>query len=274
MAQRLVRYGYGVAIGVALGCAAHAAAAQPARRADGQAFLRGSVVEDGTGQPLRMVEVAIELRSGHRYATRTNQQGAFVLMVPAGRHTVRARQIGFAEAHVDIDVVPGIDSARRVELFMEPISTTSAASLDAVTVTARAAMRASALQRVAERRFLGLGQFVEYDEIVRRGQPPLADLLRAVPGVSVAGSGPNAVLTMARARRGCYPVVFLDGTRVNRAFDPADVQQSVLAMIPGRTVEVVEIYRGPAETPAEFGGSSSPCGAVAVWTIQPTRPPR
>jgi outer membrane receptor for ferrienterochelin and colicin len=140
-----------------------------------------------------------------------------------------------------------------------------------VTVEARRALRASAAQRVAERRYLGLGRFVDREEIVRRGQPPLAELLRSVPGVRVTGSGPHAMVTMARVAHSCYPVVFLDGTRLNRAFDEPGEIASILAMIPGRTIETVEVYRGPAETPGDFGGADAPCGVIGVWSIEPTR---
>lgn len=238
--------------------------------AQAQAILRGRVVEDGTMQPLATVEVAVTRAGGSRWVTRTDARGAFALIVAPGRHVVRARQIGFAEAHVEVDLPPGLEHGRRVELFMEPLPYT----LGAVAVTGHAALRASAMQRVAERRFLGLGLFLEHGEILRRGQPPVPDLLRGLPGVHVMGSGYTSVVTMSRARRGCFPIVYLDGHRLNRAFDALDAQQSVLAMIPGRTVETVEVYRGPAETPGEFGGSSSPCGVLAVWSVQPTPSPR
>jgi outer membrane receptor for ferrienterochelin and colicin len=31
-------------------------------------------------------------------------------------------------------------------------------------------------------------------------------------------------------------------------------------------ITAIEIYRGPSETPAAFGGADSACGVIVVWT--------
>lgn len=33
-----------------------------------------------------------------------------------------------------------------------------------------------------------------------------------------------------------------------------------------RAVAGIEVYRGPSELPAEFGGSVGRCGAIVIWT--------
>ena len=57
------------------------------------------------------------------------------------------------------------------------------------------------------------------------------------------------------------PSLYLDGTRISDRDDPIP-----LDMIPTIDIEVVEIYDGPATTPAEFSGSTSQCGVIAIWT--------
>ena len=37
-------------------------------------------------------------------------------------------------------------------------------------------------------------------------------------------------------------------------------------MIHPSSVEIIEVYRGPSELPAIFGGSTGQCGAIAMWT--------
>ena len=36
--------------------------------------------------------------------------------------------------------------------------------------------------------------------------------------------------------------------------------------IPWSQIAGVEVYKGPATLPAEFGGSGGRCGAVVIWT--------
>ena len=42
-------------------------------------------------------------------------------------------------------------------------------------------------------------------------------------------------------------------------------------MTPG-TIEAMEVYRGPAETPAKFRQREAACGLIVIWTREP--PPR
>jgi outer membrane receptor for ferrienterochelin and colicin len=37
-------------------------------------------------------------------------------------------------------------------------------------------------------------------------------------------------------------------------------------MVPVSSIEGIEVYKGAAQLPAEFGGSNSMCGVVAIWT--------
>jgi hypothetical protein len=63
---------------------------------------------------------------------------------------------------------------------------------------------------------------------------------------------------------GCYPAVFVDGTRTPPYVSPFG------ALVP-EDLAAVEWYRGVGMTPPEFAGSGgtdegSGCGALAVWT--------
>jgi hypothetical protein len=57
----------------------------------------------------------------------------------------------------------------------------------------------------------------------------------------------------------CTPPVFLDGIPV---MSDGDLDALVLL----RDVEAVEVYRGSAELPLQYGGSNGACGAIVIWT--------
>ena len=60
-----------------------------------------------------------------------------------------------------------------------------------------------------------------------------------------------------RNARTCRVKIYLDHHLVGGGID-----QFVLPL----EVAGVEIYKGAASLPAEFGGADSQCGVVAVWT--------
>ena len=65
----------------------------------------------------------------------------------------------------------------------------------------------------------------------------------------------NAVLL-----RGCEPAVFIDGVRIRGGAATIDELVSPL------DIAGIEIYRGPADVPVEFGGPGTNCGAIVIWT--------
>ncbi|HEX5726903.1 MAG TPA: hypothetical protein VFX98_15620, partial [Longimicrobiaceae bacterium] len=70
--------------------------------------------------------------------------------------------------------------------------------------------------------------------------------------------GKNHVV-MSRAGNNCPPRLFLDGV-------PASTGGPIDEVIEPMNVEAIEVYRGAAEIPAQYGGSSSACGVIVIWT--------
>jgi hypothetical protein len=235
-------------------------------RAQGPGYVRGRVRDDSTGAPLGAVLVTAQQgRSTITAPAESDDSGRFVLRLRPGRYLVRARRLGYIE-----EISPSVEVARAGESVpLEMRMLTLPAVLEAVRVTESGGIRKGMLEGFDRRRKHGSGVYLDASFVTRRGHPPLPDLLRGVSGIMVVGDGRNAVIQMGRARRNCYPLVYLDGKRLNAHNDNAEKMRFVFHMIPGRDVEAIEIYRGMSETPAEFGGATAPCGSIAIWSRPP-----
>jgi hypothetical protein len=62
----------------------------------------------------------------------------------------------------------------------------------------------------------------------------------------------------------CWMDVYLDGQLVQSHDHPDQARN--LDQVALRDVEAVEVYRGAAEVPTEYRGSTSACGVVLLWT--------
>jgi len=122
------------------------------------------------------------------------------------------------------------------------------------------------------RRATGFGTFITRDEIERAQPSWLSQLFYAVPGVRVVPAPNNDILgkRLVSARAGginCYMELFLDGIR-----QPTDGFN--IDLLPPEDIEAIEVYAGSSRTPAIFSFRGAPCGAVVIWTRDPTRQDR
>jgi hypothetical protein len=62
----------------------------------------------------------------------------------------------------------------------------------------------------------------------------------------------------------CYLSIYVDGVRVwaPGQAEPPNVDQ-VASIV---SLEAIEIYRGPSETPIMYQNTGSACGTVLLWT--------
>jgi vitamin B12 transporter len=97
--------------------------------------------------------------------------------------------------------------------------------------------------------------------------PLASDLLRLVPGVSVAVSGPRGSLTDVRIRgaEADHTLIFVDGIRFN---DPAAGNTPRFDLLTSDLLSRVEVVRGPQSA---LWGSEALGGVVAVETANPLR---
>jgi vitamin B12 transporter len=102
------------------------------------------------------------------------------------------------------------------------------------------------------------------DEIEQLALPMTADLLRLVPGVAVAASGPRGTLTQIRIRgaEANHSLLFLDGIRFN---DPA-ANEARFELITNDAISRLEVVRGPQSA---LWGSEALGGVIAIDTVDP-----
>ncbi len=138
-------------------------------------------------------------------------------------------------------------------------------------VTGEALVRSLTAAGFYERQRRGRGVFLDRSAIEKRaGARELGDLLRAIPGVTVDYNGLirfRGISTGPASRCGA-PLVFVDGIAVNRdeaasgVPDPSQWQRSIDPI----DIEAIELYRSPAEVPAQYNaGAMAACGVILIW---------
>lgn len=120
------------------------------------------------------------------------------------------------------------------------------------------------------------GVFVTREDLRRANPLRVTHYLGRLSGIRVdcTGSGNNnCTIRMTggspslsrRAEWGCVNAnVYVDGIRVIR--DNQGLQDSIDNFVSPSDIAGIEVYRGPSEIPAEFGGSVGRCGAIVIWT--------
>ncbi|MFL5582602.1 MAG: carboxypeptidase-like regulatory domain-containing protein [Gemmatimonadaceae bacterium] len=223
------------------------------------ARLIGRVVDRATGAPV--AGAAVSLVDGER-EVRSDSTGRFALLgLPSGLQRLRVSAEGWATTTVLVSLRPG----REVERTIELKGTGQAAAQGLAPVTVKASADAVGSYRLADfdrRRRSGRGHYLSEEDILRSGASNLLDATRGLRGVSQecggyeAGGGVGCRVHMVRAKRNCAPDYVVDG-REDNMFGSST---------PIRDIVALELYTGPSDMPAEFGGVSGGCGVVVIWT--------
>lgn len=120
------------------------------------------------------------------------------------------------------------------------------------------------LTKFERRQAYGVGRFINRDEILSRNPSRLMDLIRFLPGVRTNCSGLACQVRLNHDPRNCGPAVFIDEVQTTMA---------VLESTAPSTVQGLEIYRGPSETPPEINVEQARCGgAIVIWTRRGLEP--
>jgi len=222
-------------------------AAQAASTRGDSAAITGQVIASETRAPIPRATVQV---MGTRLVATADSAGRFALtgLLP-GVVMLEARAVGYATGNWRINLKPGQVIDHRFDLDL------LAYELPEVTVEAKKAARRFA--DFERRRASGMGAFITKEQIEHANALSLIDILVTARGVQQVCITNDCVAKMARSPPGCYPQYFLDG----RESTPYFARNT-----PPHDVQGIEIYRGGSEIPAEFGGSNSACGVIAIWT--------
>jgi hypothetical protein len=266
--------------------------ALPARRAVPTAVAASAAAYGGISgvvrDPAGGVLAGASVRVDDRPAVITDARGRFRTRgVAAGAHRVTLSHPAIGSRTVD---VPLPAEAVELELRAGADGATLAAGVQRVVqlagIGARARPRSAGLglQGFYDRQKAGMGVFLTDQQLQANAAGRLSNVLRMVPGVRVVRQGElpgtrrsptsGSGSTFAFGSRGvtgigqvgaCWMDVYLDGVLVAGKTLGASESMS-LDELPLGQVEGVEVYRGPAEIPPTYRGSTSACGVILIWT--------
>ena len=227
---------------------------------DSTATLSGYVVDSG-GRALRGAQVI--LTDGTARAV-SGDSGQFILKgLKPGKTEVLVRVLGFAPA--TFSTVLRAARNRRVRVILTPVS------VQLSTIVVRDSISDPLLAKTGffDRRKSGWGSFITPEDIEKRNASRVSDLLQRAPGVSVrpaTGSlGGTLPWSMRSGPAPCLMALFIDGvkTEIGRRGGMLTTLEDVIS---ATEVGAIEVYPGPAETPARFIGGENACGTIVIWT--------
>jgi hypothetical protein len=228
--------------------------------------VQGVLVDAGTGRPVPSADVSLRDPSGRILVTGvTNLRGFFRLETPEpGRFLFSSRALGWATL-ADEAVEVTRDELSVLEIRMVP----EALELEPVVVTAERRSFYLEMEGFYERMERGFGVYLPPEELDEQHRYRITDLFFRMPGTRVLepawGSGGRVVYFRSGEKLNgiCWPMVYLDHHLMSPGGGvPAFLDEYVAAP----DVAAIEVYRSPAEIPAQFHGANAGCGVVVLWT--------
>lgn len=240
--------------------------------------LRGTVRADSGDVAIIGAEVVLE---GSNWRTRSDQRGSFQLTdIAPGKYRLTARAVGYRPLAAQAVIAAG--DTIEIDLVLTKLTV----ELAPIEVTGeKPTVRSAVMRGFDERRSAGFGRFLTRDDLKKWDHGTVTAALRGIAGLRLVplpcsggyavattrgGEGPGAARIRCRGIQGdmsippaCYLSIYVDGVRVWSWGDqaPPDMDE-----IQAMSLEGVEVYRGPAELPAQYQATGSACGAVLFWT--------
>lgn len=216
---------------------------------DGQATIRGRVIDSELGDPLPGALVKIR---GVSSTLVTDTLGRFdAVGLSPGEAAVNIELIGYSPGLFRIRLA----ASDKVEQDF-PLDF-SGHRLSNVVVQARAERLMPRYVDFERRRQRGLGAYFRWDELKEGSYNSVGDALRTVRGVRIRCNQQTFECFAAMVRSPqCPPTWWIDGIEVSSFHENTPI----------RDVYGIEIYRGAGEVPGEFSGSNAACGVIVMWT--------
>ena len=233
------------------------ASADPLQAQKGSAYLFGTIVNKATQGPISQ---AVITHAGDGRVVRSDSLGYYRFPeLRAGIVRFIVRVPGFPATTFSVALTNGERMERDIELdppVALPPEENPGTILPTVTVEAASPLgrRYADFER---RKSQGRGHFLTRSQIQQLGAANLQDAVRGLRGVNIeCGGGEGCFIRMARAPMNCRPEYVVD-ERVDNMFGPS---------IAIGDIEAIEVYTGPSDVAAEFGGRNAGCGVVVIWT--------
>ena len=220
-----------------------------AQTAPGKGTLVGFVVASSGSTHIAGALAELDSTSWHAVA---DSAGRFELdSIEPGAYVLHIKAIGYEARAWRLTLHPNHVTTHSFELEQQAVELPGVAVKEGVPLSAR-----RYLDFERRRKTMG-GAFLTQEDIDKANPATLVDILVTVRGVQQVCLVNDCVAKMVRSPPGCYPQYYIDGIESTSYF---------ARHTPPKDIRGVEIYRGSAEIPGEFGGSNSACGVIAIWT--------
>ena len=233
--------------------------------------IRGTVRDARTAEPVMLAYVGL-LAPGRELvvAGLADRYGSFSLNAPAaGSYFLYVARMGYKS------VIDGLFQVGEDGVFELQVGLTRAAG-EVEDLVVEAEEQRSKLELVGfmERAAIGRGTFLIGEDIQAIALDKITDAFRNIPGLDVVTAkpfvGPEAMSNPEiRIRRGggeCAPTLYVDGAIMalgSQRPESGPVRPDDFVM--PASVEAVEIYVRPSETPIQYEAMGR-CGVVLIWT--------
>lgn len=232
----------------------------PPRDAEAQLLVSGRVAEEASGASVPGADVTLTDSLARPVArAMTDDAGRFRMLHPGpGTYEVSVDRIGYIATFVVLTLQDRVAAEIDITVTVLPIE------LDPIRVTAEQRLGAATLgfEGLAARRRMGLGDFIDREEIERRMPSMTSDLLIGGLGVFTARDGDIRFMSTTRLGGSCAPAIWVDGLLVRspgRSYTLDEIAPSP------RDIEAIELYRRPAGVPVQYNIDAL-CGVILIWT--------
>lgn len=221
--------------------------------------LFGEVVDRRTGEPIPIAAITLLPLGGQVsseqpvWSGQSDEAGRFVTeTIPIGAYRLNVRAVPFSRLTYTLILAEEGVVDVRVEMVGADYE------LEPIVASARRMTRLET-EGFYEREKVGLGHFVDREDIEGRVATQVSDLFRSVPGARVI-QGRGLSSAAIGLRGGCTPLFVLDGSLLS---SPVSLDN----LIDVNGLEGMEVYHAAA-VPIQYSGLTT-CGVVMLWSRDP-----